>query len=178
MTAEITIKQSYRIRRVAGAALIFITLPLVLIFGRFHVPDLEGWAEIRTDPVVLSLAALLAFGLLGAFPLRKPRPRITINDRALVLHHPEKIIPLKQIISIRIHMPFLAKYYQLTFTTATDATDFPVIHLTHDVDEIFDLIAQRFALQGRFLHQTRSPVLGALTGIWEVKQNPPAKPAP
>ncbi|PXW70998.1 hypothetical protein C7964_102898 [Loktanella sp. PT4BL] len=165
MTAETRIRDSFRIRRVAGGALLFISLPLNLILVRFAWPRVDG----PTDALFL-LSALLpvALGLWAAFPLRKPALRMTIRDQAVTLHSPPRTIQLAALHSIRLHRPALAKHDQIIFKTDEDLIPFNIAHLTHDAPDIINLIGIRLENQGRHLREKRSEVLGARTGLWEV----------
>jgi hypothetical protein len=165
MTAETRIKDSFRIRRVAGGALLFISLPLNLILVRFAWPAVDD----PSDALFL-LSALLpvALGLWAAFPLRKPALRMTISDQAVTLHNPPRTIQLAAIYSIRLRRPALAKHDQIIFKTDEDLIPFNVAHLTHDSPDIINLIGIRLENQGRHLREKRSEVRGARTGLWEV----------
>ncbi|KQB97470.1 hypothetical protein AL073_00505 [Loktanella sp. 1ANDIMAR09] len=166
MTAETRISDSFRIRRVAGGALLFISLPLNLILARFAWPSVED----PSDALFL-LAALLpvALGLWAAFPRRKPALRMTISDQAVMLHNPPKTIHLAALQSIRLRRPALANHDQIIFKADEDLIPFNVIHLTHEAPDIISLIGIRLENQGRYLRERRSDVLGARTGLWEVQ---------
>ncbi len=164
--ADTRITEDFRFRRVGGGLLIFIGLPLTLIFARFLLPSVNSVSDAL---FLLPGPMLVAAGLWLAFPRRKPAVRMTISDDAVTIHTPHKTIALDDIQSIRHHMPVLAKHHQLTFETASGPTTFDVIHLTHEGPDILNLIGIRLEKRGRYLHQTRSEVLGALTGRWQVQ---------
>ncbi|KQI70600.1 hypothetical protein AN191_17110 [Loktanella sp. 5RATIMAR09] len=169
MTADTRIKDSFRIRRVAGGALLFISLPLNLILARFAWPSVAG----PSDALFLLLALLpVGLGFWAAFPRRRPALRMTISDQAVTLHSPPKTINLAALQSIRLHRPALARTDQIIFKTDEDFIPFNVIHLTHEAPDIISLIGIRLENKGRYLCETRSDVLGARTGLWEVQIGP------
>lgn len=169
MTAETRIKDSFRLRRVAGGALLFIGLPLNLILARFAWP----WVDGPSDALFLFSALLpVALGLWAAFPRRKPALRMTISDQAVTFHSPPGTIQLAALQSIRLRRPAMAKHDQLIFKTDAVSILFNVMHLTHDAPDIVNLIGLRLENQGRHLREKRSDVLGARTGLWEVQIGP------
>lgn len=169
MTAETRIKDSFRLRRVAGGALLFIGLPLNLILARFAWPSVADPSDAR---VLLPALLPVALGLWAAFPQRKPCLRMTISDAAVTLHDAATTIPLMVLKDIRLHRPALAKHDQIIFNSDNGQVAFNVAHLTHDAPDIISLIGIRLENKGRHLREKRSDVLGARTGLWEVQIGP------
>ncbi|WP_400082625.1 hypothetical protein [Yoonia sp. R78084] len=166
MTADTHITESFRIRRVGGGLLIFIGLPLTLITVRFFA---WSWAQNMLAVLfALTGPALVLAGLWAAFPRRKPMLRLTVSDDRITIHSLPATIPLDALQSIRHARPVLAKHNLLIFKTQTREITFNVINLTHEAPDIINLIGMRLEMLGRFLRETRSDVLGARTGLWEV----------
>ncbi|WP_341367231.1 hypothetical protein [Yoonia sp. BS5-3] len=166
------IKQSFRTRRAAGGLLVFIALPITLIWLRFGLP--LAW-EFDDLLFVLGGPGLLLTGLWAAFPQASPQIRMIIGDEIVKIYvgqaeHIVKLCDLQQITKTR---PLTSKSDRLAFETADGSVVFDVIQLTHEADDILNLISIRLEGQGRHLHQVRTDVLGAPSGIWTVAQGNP-----
>lgn len=166
--ADTYIREDFRFRHVGGGLLVFIALPLTLIWARFGFP-------LRYDVVdilfVLAGPGLLLAGLWAAFPRRAPRVRLIIGDEVLrIVNRREEItIPLDELHSIQRRHVGQHGQQRLTFKTAQASIRFDVVHMTHEAADIINLVGIRLEKKGKHLREGRTDVLGAPNGIWEVR---------
>jgi len=167
---DTVIVENHKMRQLGGRLLVLVGVPLTLLVG---LVGFSGIGSLFDLVILLSGPALLAFGLWAAFPRRAPKPKLTISDKAITIEAPRKVIPLDDLSRIKRHVPVLAKHERLTFVTSNEEVCFDVIHLTHEGRDIINLIGIRLEQQNKSLHEGRTAVRGALTGVWEVRSGTP-----
>lgn len=163
---DVRIRQEFRIRRVAGGALLFIGLPLTLIWVRFGLPPRFVFADLV---MILAGPGLVLLGLWAAFPRGKPAVRLLITDVHVVVGNGKKqaTVPWADLRRVIKSRPF-GKEHRLTFETADDAVHLQLVHLTHTHQEILNLISIRLETMGKYLAEGRTEIAGAPNGIWDV----------
>jgi hypothetical protein len=169
--ADVRIRQEFRTRRVAGGALVFIGLPLTLIWVRFGLPPRFVFADLL---MILAGPGMVLLGLWAAFPRGKPAVRLLITDDNLVVGSGENqvTVPLTDLQRVIKSRP-LGREHMLTFETADAAVPFLLIHLTHTHLEIVNLVSMRLEQMGRYLAEGRTEIAGAPNGVWEVMNGNP-----
>lgn len=177
MTTDTLVREDFRHRRVHGGLLVFIALPLTLFWARFGFPLRYDWKDLL---FFASGPGMLLCALWAAFPTRAPAVRLRIKDDELVLHQRgpragDYTIALVDL--VRIQRPSkLIKQDRLIFATKDGEVTMDVVQLTHTATEILNLVSIRLENQSKHLFETTSPVLGAGTGIWEVREGNPFVP--
>ena len=163
---DVRIRQEFRGRRVAGGALVFIGLPLTLIWLRFGLPLRFVFADLL---MILAGPGMVLLGLLAAFPKGKPAVRLLITDDNLVVGSGDKqvTVQLADLLRVIKSRPF-GREYKLTFETSDDAIPFVLVHLTHTHLEIINLISIRLETMGKYLAEGRTEIAGAPNGVWDV----------
>ncbi|WP_108816508.1 hypothetical protein [Loktanella sp. Alg231-35] len=173
--AETYITQTHRPRRVGGALLVVIALPLTLIAARFGLPYAESFSDFWP---LLGGPLLLIAGLWAAFPRHPPAVRLTITDDMMRFHALQKDIPLDTLKSITYSMPALSKHYRLGFETDEETTPLDLVHLTHEGRDIINLISVRLEKRGKHLQEGHTAIRGAKNSIWKVLDGIPFEQAP
>lgn len=164
------VKENLKIRQLGGGLLILVSLPLTLLFFLFGLSSSRSVTDIV---FLLPGPLLLAAGFWAAFPRRPPRTKLIISDDALHMTAPAKIIPLGDLLQVREHIPIYAKHTRLIFGTTQGGTNFDVVNLTHQHQDIINLISVRLEKQGKYLREGRTDIRGAPNGIWEVREGLP-----
>ena len=169
---DIAVRDAFRGRRVAGAALVFLSLPITLIWVRFGLPPQFNFGGFT---FALGGPGLLAFGLWAAFPRRAPAVRLLITDDRLVVQPgtKETVIPLSALIQITKDRPLTGKHDRLSFETSDTQAMLNIYHTTHEAADIINLISIRLEGRGGHLVERQSDVLGAPTGVWQLRAGRP-----
>ncbi len=167
---ETLIKEDLRFRQLGGGLLLIIAVPLTLvsIFLGF-----AATVKITDLGFLLPGPALLAAALWAVFPRRAPRTKLTISDAKIHFSASDKTISLNELVQIRAYVPLLAKHTRLVFQTDDQDTQFDVVHLTHQSQDIIKLVSVRLEKQGKSLREGRTEVVGARNGIWTVEEGAP-----
>ncbi|MEM9787355.1 MAG: hypothetical protein AAF801_12690 [Pseudomonadota bacterium] len=170
--ADTHIREDFRLRRVGGGLLVFIALPITLIWARFGLPLRYDFVDLL---FILGGPGMLLAGLWAAFPRRAPQVRMTIGDDAIwiMTRQGEKVIALGDLISVQWHYVGRNNNQRLKFRTAKISVFFDVVHLTHEARDIINLIAIRLENQGKIMREGRARITGAPDGIWTVMEGDP-----
>ncbi|MEO1639774.1 MAG: hypothetical protein AAFU41_11070 [Pseudomonadota bacterium] len=165
------IKQDPRPRRIGGALLLLIGIPLTLIAIRILMiitPTLFDVFLFSGGPF------LMALGIWAIASSQHQKVRLRITDDAIALpSNGDVSIPLKALTRVRLTRPVLAKHERLSFETVNGSTDFDVIHLTAQGRDIVSMISARLENQGAYLEEGAGDITGAPNGIWDVRQGRP-----
>jgi len=170
----VNIRQDHRPRKLGGAILVAIAVPLAALTMALAVLSDTATGVL----VVLPALLLLGAGLWAVFPRHPPKTRLTIGDGAIDLFAPSATIALDDMQRVRKHTPFWSRHPRLTFVTAAGETFIDVAHLTHDARDILNLIGIRLEQRGKVLMEGTTEVLGAANGIWEVRDGTPFETTP
>lgn len=173
--ADTVIMGTHRPRQFAGGVFFLIGVPITLLLG---LMAFAGHSDVSDLLVLLIGPLLLAFGLWLAFPRHPPTAKLTISDQSITIMRANRVVPLDALTRVKQRRPFLANYSQLMFCTTDEEFPFDVAHVTQDARDIINLISIRLERQGKSLHQTRTDVAGALSGIWEVQNSVPFADTP
>lgn len=171
MVADTVVRDSFRGRRVGGGLLVFLGLPLTLIWARFGLPLRFEFVDLL---MILSGPGLVSMGLWAAFPRRKPAVRLLITDDHVVVGRGDKqvTVQLAELLRVIKSHPF-GREHVLTFETADAAVPLVLAHLTHTHLEILNLVSIRLEGMGKYLAEGRTEIAGAPNGCWDVMTGNP-----
>ncbi|MDX8350782.1 hypothetical protein [Cognatiyoonia sp. IB215182] len=170
--ADTVIREDFRFRRVGGGLLVFIALPLTLFWARFGLPLRYDFADFV---FILGGPGMLLLGLWAAFPRRTPRVRLIISDKdvRVVTRRGDQVIALDDLVSVQWSYLKGVRQQRLKFRTAKTSVFFDVVHLTHEAQDIINLIAIRLENRGKRMREGRARITGAPDGIWTVSDGDP-----
>jgi hypothetical protein len=176
MSGPIKIKQTSNRRRFGGIMLSIIALPLTILWLWLGFPPRFVFADLI---FLLGGPGMLGLGLWAAFWPSPPRTRLAISADELVVHTGGKdnrptIIKWTDLTRVT-QTGMSANTARLRFEATTGDAELPTALLDQDPPEILRLITIQLENMGRHLSQTTSPVLGAATGVWAVKEGIPFK---
>lgn len=176
MSAPIVITETSKLQRFGGAMLVIISLPLTLLWLWLGFPPRFDFGDLI---FLLGGPGMLAFGIWTAFRQMPSRTRLTISPDQLVIYPAREaaapmIINLDDLTSVT-QTGLSHNNTRLRFAATTGDTEIATALLDREPAEILRLITVQLENKGRHLSQTSSPVLGAPTGVWAVRDGIPFK---
>ncbi len=170
MSGPIEIKQTSNRRRLGGAILAIIGLPLTGLWLWLAFPPRFDFGDLI---FLLGGPGMLGSGLWAAFWRTAPRTPLAISADRLVIYPTRgatepTIINWTDLTSVT-QTGVSPNTTRLRFAATTGDVELPTFLLDHDPREILRLITIQLENKGKYLSPTTSPVLGAPTGVWEVR---------
>ncbi len=156
--------------------LAIIGLPLTILWLWLGFPPRFDFGDLI---FLLGGPGMLGLGLWAAFSQTASRTRLTISADQLVIYPAQRtaepvIISLDDLTSVT-QTGLSHNNTRLRFAATTGDTELATALLDRAPQDILRLITIQLENMGKHLSQTTSPVLGAPTGIWEVRKGVPFK---
>ncbi|MEM8536479.1 MAG: hypothetical protein AAGF56_01320 [Pseudomonadota bacterium] len=168
MVPDTIIKQDPRQRRIGGAFLLLIGLPLTLIAARVWMiitPDLLDVAIMASGPL------LIALGVWAIVSSQDRKVRLRITDDAVIIPgKANSVILLDRLDRVTLSRPLMSKHDVLTFEAGGEKALFDVIHLKVSARDIVSMVSARMENRDVYLHELMGEVSGLPTGVWVTRQ--------
>lgn len=174
MSNAIEVRETYKKQRLGGVLLALIGMPLTVLWLLVGFPPRYDIADLV---FVIGGPGLLAFGLWMALRKSEPKLRLTISGDGLVLYPQTRdatpvTIPWDDLTSVT-QTGLNHDNTRLRFAATTGEHVLRMTILDTSAAEVLHLITIQLENRNQHLAQTSSPVLGAPTGIWEVRSGNP-----